>query len=214
MSQPNGRGLSSPELSSANPSQPVEPPPACPEASLGVNRSARRFRECSEVVRPGSGSGRRSTRGGAVVEPVDPVQGGRSRRGRGRARGRRGRSARSCTGRSGTRPGRCRRCRRPTDRGVDASGGEPFGERDRDVLGAGVGVVDQPGQVGDAVLRRVQIAISRASRTRSVRHRGGGPPAHDPPGEHVDHERDVDHAGPGRDVGEVRDPQPVRGRAR
>src|ERR1700722_8213529 len=38
----------------------------------------------------------------------------------------------------------------------------------------------------------------------------GGPPAHDAPGVGVDHERDVDEAGPGRDIGEVRDPERVR----
>src|SRR5436190_20917794 len=59
--------------------------------------------------------------------------------------------------------------------------------------------------------RRVHRACSRAS--------GPGrsswtwrPPAQDPPGAGVDDERDVPHPGPGRDVGEVRDPQAVRGR--
>ena len=42
-------------------------------------------------------------------------------------------------------------------------------------------------------------------------HRPGGAPAQDPPGVGVDDERDVDHARPGRDVGEVGDPEPVRG---
>lgn len=36
-----------------------------------------------------------------------------------------------------------------------------------------------------------------------------GPPADDPAGEYVDHEGDVDEALPGRDVGEVADPQLV-----
>jgi len=39
--------------------------------------------------------------------------------------------------------------------------------------------------------------------------RPGGLPAHDEPAVDVDHERDVDEAGPGGDVGEVRDPQLV-----
>ena len=40
-------------------------------------------------------------------------------------------------------------------------------------------------------------------------HRAAHAPAHDAPGEHVDHERHVDEALPGRDVGEVADPQLV-----
>jgi hypothetical protein len=36
------------------------------------------------------------------------------------------------------------------------------------------------------------------------------PPADDPPGEGVDDEGDMDEARPGRDVGEVGDPEPVR----
>ena len=35
-------------------------------------------------------------------------------------------------------------------------------------------------------------------------------PADNPPGEGVDHERDVDKAGPGREIGEVRHPQRIR----
>ena len=41
---------------------------------------------------------------------------------------------------------------------------------------------------------------------------GGQLPAHDLPGVHVDDERRVHPAGPGADVGQVRHPQPVRGR--
>lgn len=35
------------------------------------------------------------------------------------------------------------------------------------------------------------------------------PPAHDVAGVDVDHERDINEPGPGRDIGEVRDPQSV-----
>ena len=41
-------------------------------------------------------------------------------------------------------------------------------------------------------------------------HGAAHPPAHDAPGVHVDHEGHVQPALPGRDVGEVRDPQLVR----
>ena len=59
---------------------------------------------------------------------------------------------------------------------------------------------------------RVQMACSSASSTRLGAHGGGGPPAEDPPGVGVDDERDVDHPRPGRHVGEVGDPEPVRRR--
>jgi hypothetical protein len=38
------------------------------------------------------------------------------------------------------------------DRGGDPGLGQPFGERNRRVLRPGVVVMDQPGQIGDAVL--------------------------------------------------------------
>ena len=100
----------------------------------------------------------------------------------------------------------------PTD-GVGAGLGEAFGEGDRRVLRPGVGVVDQPGQVGGAVAARGSRSPARARRGPArCFMRGRGAPAEDPPGVGVDDERDVDHAGPGRDVGEVGDPQPVRRR--
>ncbi len=40
-------------------------------------------------------------------------------------------------------------------------------------------------------------------------HRARNPPADDPSREGVDDERDMDEARPGRDVGEVREPEPV-----
>ena len=41
-------------------------------------------------------------------------------------------------------------------------------------------------------------------------HRTADPPAHDAPGEHVDDEGHIQPALPGRDIGEVRDPELVR----
>src|SRR3954463_7539111 len=40
--------------------------------------------------------------------------------------------------------------------------------------------------------------------------RARGSPAHDPAGVGVDHKGDVDKAGPGRDIGEVGEPENVR----
>ena len=40
--------------------------------------------------------------------------------------------------------------------------------------------------------------------------RSAGPPADDPPRIGVDDEGDIDEAGPGRDIGEIRDPQRIR----
>ena len=71
-------------------------------------------------------------------------------------------------------------------------------------------MMDQPGQVGGAVP-----ASSPDHHLQGLQHEGGlhagrGLPAEDAAGVDVDDERDVDHAVPGRHVGEVRDPQPVR----
>ena len=85
-------------------------------------------------------------------------------------------------------------------------------KRSERVLRSAVVVMDQPGQVGvafappgpDGLLERVQDDAGG--------HRGGGPPAEDPAGVGVDDERDVDPARPGRDIGQVGHPQPVRRR--
>ena len=52
-------------------------------------------------------------------------------------------------------------------------------------------------------------APARARRARSSHGRAGDPPADDAPGIGVDHEGDVDKAGPGGDVGEVRHPERI-----
>ncbi len=44
----------------------------------------------------------------------------------------------------------------------------------------------------------------------SGRHRASVTPADDPPRAGIDDERDIDRPGPGRDVGEIGNPQPVR----
>ena len=52
---------------------------------------------------------------------------------------------------------------------------------------------------------------------KSIQHEAGmsrpaHPPADDPPSRGIDHEGDVDEARPGADIGEIRDPEPVRRR--
>jgi hypothetical protein len=60
--------------------------------------------------------------------------------------------------------------------------------------------------------RRAQIAISRASRARSVRKERGRLPADHIAREDVDDERYIDPAGMGLDVGQVGHPQAIRSR--
>jgi len=78
------------------------------------------------------------------------------------------------------------------------------------VLAAGVGVVHQAGQVEHAALPAGPDGVLERVEHEFGGHAGGGAPAHDHPGEHVDDEGDVDRAGPGRDIGEIGDPQLVR----
>src|SRR5271155_6232152 len=59
---------------------------------------------------------------------------------------------------------------------------------------------------GPSVMERLLESVQDEARMRCP----AGSPADDPPGVGVDHERDVDEAGPGRDIGEVRDPERVR----
>src|SRR5260370_3965673 len=55
----------------------------------------------------------------------------------------------------------------------------------------------------------MQCLLQRVEPERAVR-RARDPPAHDPAGIGVDHKGDVDKAGPGRDVGEVGEPEDIR----
>src|SRR5512134_2369806 len=95
----------------------------------------------------------------------------------------------------------------PTERLADAGIGKPFGIADRDILHAAIAVVDETALVhGAPVVKRLLERIQDEVRPRRTRHA----PADDAPGERIDHEGDVDEAGPGRDVGEVRYPEHVR----
>jgi hypothetical protein len=68
-------------------------------------------------------------------------------------------------------------------------------------------VTDQPGQVTTVFPPPPLQGV----RDQHGLHRPGGAPAQDPPRAGVDNESDVDHPGPEGNVGEVRDPEPVRG---
>ena len=79
---------------------------------------------------------------------------------------------------------------------IDSAGlGEPLGEPDRGVLGAGVGVVDQSGQlVHPSSFARPDRHLQRVKHQRGA-HAGGRAPAEEAAGERVDDERRIDRAG-------------------
>ena len=94
---------------------------------------------------------------------------------------------------------------------VDGAGlGEPLGVANREILHAPVRVMDQfvealaaSGAGPDRLLQRVEGEVGAQ--------RAGGLPADDHPRVDVGDERDVDEPRPGADVGQVGDPEPVRG---
>src|SRR3954471_20959735 len=55
----------------------------------------------------------------------------------------------------------------------------------------------------------MQCLLQRVEHEAGVR-RARDPPAHDPAGIGVDHKGDVNKAGPGRDIGEVGEPEDIR----
>ena len=91
------------------------------------------------------------------------------------------------------------------DRRLDPGLGQALGVFDRDVLAAAIAVMDQAAAMdGPPVMEGL---LQRIEHEAGVR-RPAGPPADDPPSIGIDHEGDVDEPGPGRDIGEVRHPQP------
>src|SRR5690606_4720131 len=88
----------------------------------------------------------------------------------------------------------------------DAGFGKPLGVPDRQVLRTAIAVMDQ------LIPFRHSFAhvLFQYTENQIGPRRTRGPPADDAPGEYVNHEGDIDKATPGRDVGEVRDPQLVR----
>lgn len=97
------------------------------------------------------------------------------------------------------------------DRRFDAGLRQAFGVLDRQILAAAIAVMDQAAAVdGATVMDRL---------LQGVEYEGGvGRPtdtsAHDVAGVDVDYEGHIDEARPGRDVGEIRDPEPVGRRRR
>lgn len=86
------------------------------------------------------------------------------------------------------------------DRGVDPRLSQPLGVSDRQVLAASVAVMDQLVRLrwcplADGLVQGIQHETGR--------HRGGDTPADDLAGEDVDHEGDIDHTLPARDIGEI-----------
>ncbi len=106
------------------------------------------------------------------------------------------------------------------DRGLDAGLGQALGVLDRDVLAAAIGVMDKAGSFDRPPLME---SLLEGVEHEAGMHRAAGPPAGacpraggarpgDAAGKDVDDEGDVDEAGPGGDVCEVGDPEPVRRR--
>lgn len=97
-----------------------------------------------------------------------------------------------------------------THRGLDARFGQAFGEPDRGVLRSPICMVDNSFQIEYTFLLAGPDGLFDR-----VEHHGGchgrcHSPAQDPPGVGVDDEGDVGKSRPGRHVGQIGDPQPVR----
>jgi hypothetical protein len=99
----------------------------------------------------------------------------------------------------------------PTDGSTPASTSRPVNAIDV-YWAAGVVVRDQAGQVGDAFAGTGVDRVLEGVEDQLGSHRLRGAPTDDPSGERVDHERDVDHPGPGRAIREVRHPQTIGSR--
>ena len=90
---------------------------------------------------------------------------------------------------------------------LDASIGQALGVADRDVLHATIAVMHQAvPREGPPVVERLFQGIQDKAGLGRARH----PQADDPPGEGIDDKGDIDEPLPGRDIGEVRDPQRIR----
>lgn len=87
--------------------------------------------------------------------------------------------------------------------------GESLAIADSPILDSSIGVMDQPGQVVPIAPSQVDAHFQRFQSKIGVQGLADLP-AHDLAIEHVGHERDVDPAGERVDIGDVRDPQPVR----
>src|SRR6478752_6309077 len=96
------------------------------------------------------------------------------------------------------------------NRGLDAGLRQALGVFDGDVLAASIAMMDEP-----ATLNRASIVqcLFQGIENEGCMRRPAHPPADDPAGIGVYDESHVDEAGPGRDVGEIGDPEHVRRRS-
>ena len=95
------------------------------------------------------------------------------------------------------------------DRRLDAGLGQALGVFECDVLAASVAMMHEPAAMdGPSIVQGLLQSIEHEAGMRRPAH----PPADDPAGIGVDDEGHVDEAGPGRDIGEVGDPEHVRRR--
>ena len=91
-------------------------------------------------------------------------------------------------------------------RGLEARLRQALGVAQAHVLRSPVRVADEPAAgAGPALMEGLLQGVEDEVRPRRAR----DAPAHDPAGIGVDHEGDVDKPAPGRDVGKIRDPEPV-----
>ena len=105
------------------------------------------------------------------------------------------------------RRGRCRKVADAADGRLDPGFGEPLGVLDRNVLGAAIAMMNEAAAAGrPSVMERLFEGVQDEVGVR----RPAGSPADDPPRVGVDDEGDIDEAGPGRDIGKIREPQTVR----
>ncbi|GAB5378315.1 MAG: hypothetical protein AcusKO_47770 [Acuticoccus sp.] len=94
------------------------------------------------------------------------------------------------------------------DGGLDTSLGQALGVANADVLRAqAIRMVHQAGAMNrPSLMQRLLQSVQHEAGMSGPAH----PPADDAAGIGVDDEGDVDEARPGRDIGEIREPQPVR----
>jgi len=94
-----------------------------------------------------------------------------------------------------------------SDGGLDACLGQSLGIFDREVLDAAIAVVDETAAMnGTPIMERLLQRVEDEACMRRPAH----PPADDAAGEGVDDEGHVNETLPCGDVGEIRNPQPVR----
>src|SRR5258706_12931091 len=93
------------------------------------------------------------------------------------------------------------------DRRLYACFSQALGVFDRDVLAAPVAMVHEPAAMDrPSIMQGLLQCVEHEAGVCRARH----PPAHDPAGIGVDHKGDIDKAGPGRDIGEVGEPEDIR----